>query len=162
MGQREAKSLTQLLADKGAAEIKSNPKLVTCDGREVSLHLGGEFPYVTTSGLGNIKVEYKQYGTHIYVVPKLQASKQFRMSIRVEQSELDNTKKVEGGAGNPPPGLTMKSLNAKVNLKAGQTAIVSGFGDPQLVCMVTAHLVSDVTDSPAAPRNESTVDGDSQ
>ena len=71
----EVVKLLEGLKKHDALNVISRPKVITLDGREANVHIGGEMPILqveeTVNGKHERRVEYKEFGTMLMVRPKL-------------------------------------------------------------------------------------------
>src|SRR5258708_147650 len=80
----QIKAAVEALIQEGAADLLANPKLVTRNGTTATFHAGGEIPYVVSSGLGNVTVEFKPYGVNLQINPKLNEENKIVLTVNAE------------------------------------------------------------------------------
>jgi pilus assembly protein CpaC len=117
--------LLDRLVQNDTAKILAEPTLVTLAGRPASFHSGGEFPVPIPQDDGAVATEYRQFGTHVDLVPLDLGDGQLRLEIRARVSELDSANSRNVG-GRHVPALRTRMVNTAAELKAGQTLIIGG------------------------------------
>ena len=115
------------LIEEGKARTLANPKLVTLSGEEASFLVGGEVPYVTLAGGAGAttKVEWKEYGIALKILPFVNAKNEIRTRIKAEVSDLDwgNAVLQEGFR---IPGLTKREVRTELFLNEGDSVFLAG------------------------------------
>ncbi len=95
------------------------------DGRPASFNVGGEIPIVVPSGLGQVGIQYREYGTRVDYVAKIRGEGRVYLEVRPYVSEIDPTRSVTIN-GTSVPGLRSRYLETGVELQAGQTLALGG------------------------------------
>lgn len=130
----EVTALVEALKKHNALSIESRPSIVTLDGREANLHVGGEAPILrieeTINGKHEERVEYKEFGTILMVRPKLDANEKeafVRLDIVAEQSTLlpPGEKAAEGAVPRNVPGLVSHKFKLTSDVKLGSSLLVA-------------------------------------
>ena len=119
-----ASSLTSrinAMATEGDARILAEPVLSGTNGGVASFLAGGEVPYPTIGSNGEPIVDFKEYGIRLEVQPRVDSGGNVRANIQTEISQLDPAVTVQGA-----PGLLTRRANTEVNVKSGQTIVISG------------------------------------
>jgi pilus assembly protein CpaC len=110
----------KLLQENGAAQVLSNPKLVTKSGNKARFLVGGEFP-IAVSGVSGGNVEWKEYGIITEVLPKILPDGTIDVTIEAELSRLDWSNSVQGF-----PNIAKRQAKSNVVLKDQQTIVIAG------------------------------------
>ncbi len=115
--------LNMMMTD-GSGRVLSNPVLVCKSGEKASFIAGGEIPVPIATKLGEVTVEWKQYGVILRFEPVADAYNNINMKIAAEISELDPSRGVESGGIVMPAVITRKS-ETMVNLTQGETIVLA-------------------------------------
>jgi pilus assembly protein CpaC len=122
----------QALETRGLVESLAEPNLMAEDGKEASFLAGGEFPYPVVSGTSGgtaaVSIEFKEYGIRLNFIPTVTPRGTIRLQVAPEVSSLDYTNEVEI-SGFEVPGITSRKVNTEVELKDGQSFLISGLLD---------------------------------
>ena len=113
------------LRENNLVKLLSEPTLITMTGRAASFTSGGRFPILVPSGLGTTGVQFEEYGTRVDFVPVVLGNGHIRLEVRPTISELDESRGVELN-GIRIPGLTERSVDTSVEMRAGQTLALAG------------------------------------
>ena len=84
-----------LIIQKGDARILSSPDLVALPGTEASFLVGGQIPYVYSTGLGQVSIQFKNYGVQLKVTPTIMPDGSVDAKITPDISNLDFQNAVE-------------------------------------------------------------------
>lgn len=114
-----------ILQTDGMARILAEPTLVAQSGHSASFLAGGEFPIPIPQGLGNVTIQYKQYGIGLAVTPTVLASNRIALKVAPEASELDFTNAVTIG-GIAVPALITRRTDTTIELGDGETFVIGG------------------------------------
>ena len=109
------------MATDGDATILAEPVLSGTNGGVASFLAGGEVPYPTIGSNGESIVDFKEYGIRLEVQPRVDSGGNVRANIQTEISQLDPAVTVQGA-----PGLLTRRANTEVNVRSGQTIVISG------------------------------------
>jgi len=107
------------------AKILANPTILAISGRPAKFIVGGEVPIPVPSGLGQVTLEYKEFGTKVDFVPIVLGNGNIRLEIRAEVSEVDVTRGITLNGINAP-GFKTSYVDTGVEIKAGQTLVLAG------------------------------------
>ena len=120
-------TLLRVLRQTGFFQSLAEPNLIAYNGREASFLAGGEFPVPFVSGLGQVSVQFKEFGVRLNFTPTI-AGDLIRLKVRPEVSELDfnNGVTLEGFR---IPALSTRRAETEVELRDGQTFAVAGLID---------------------------------
>ena len=119
--------VVKALEQNGWFESLAEPNLIAYNGQEASFLAGGEFPVVTTTGLGNVTVTFKEYGVRLKFTPRI-AGDVIRLHVRPEVSALDFNNGVTL-AGFRIPALTTRYAETEIELRDGQSFAIAGLLD---------------------------------
>ena len=114
-------SRINLLASSGDAVTLAEPVLSCASGGNASFLAGGEVPYPTIGTNGQTTVEFKEYGIKLNVSPSIDDAGNVRTTVETEISQLDPAVSVQGA-----PGLLTRRAQTQVNVRSGQTIVISG------------------------------------
>ena len=125
-------SFYHLLQNKDITEILARPNLVIKYGRPGGFLAGGEFPFPVASGgtLGvqTVTIEFKPFGVRLDFVPTLTWSNSIDIRVFPEVSEIDPS--VQSlTSGFTVPGLRVRRSVSRVEMKEGETLVISGLLD---------------------------------
>ena len=128
----QIQSFYHLLQNKDITEILARPNLVIKYGRPGGFLAGGEFPFPVASGgtLGvqTVTIEFKPFGVRLDFVPTLTWSNSIDIRVFPEVSEIDPS--VQSlVSGFTVPGLRVRRSVSRVEMKEGETLVISGLLD---------------------------------
>lgn len=118
-------SFIQALRTNNLVKVMADPTVVAIDGRPASFNSGGEFPILVPAGLGQVGVEFREFGTRLDFVAKVRADGRIALEVRPTISEIDPTRNVTL-AGVSVPGIRSRFVDTAVELRAGQTLALAG------------------------------------
>ncbi|WP_437202338.1 type II and III secretion system protein family protein [Planctomicrobium sp. SH664] len=113
------------LQTEGLAKILAEPILVTTSGRPASMLSGGEFPILVPQSLGNVTIQYREFGVSMEMVPVVLGDGRLRLDVAPEVSERDFSNSVSTN-GFVVPGITTRRVNTQVEMRFGETLMVGG------------------------------------
>ncbi len=113
------------LRQNNLVKVLAAPTLTAVDGRPASFNVGGEIPIVVPSGLGQVGIQYREYGTRVDYVAKIRGEGRVYLEVRPYVSEIDPTRSITID-GTSVPGLRSRYLETGVELQAGQTLALGG------------------------------------
>ncbi len=114
-------SRINLAITNGDAWTLAAPELSTRSGGEAKFLAGGQVPLPTVSSLGQSNVTFKDYGIRMLIKPVTDDQDNIVATVQTELSAIDPSVTVQG-----IPGFTTRVTDSEVNLKSGQTLVVSG------------------------------------
>ncbi|MBV8148290.1 MAG: pilus assembly protein N-terminal domain-containing protein, partial [Candidatus Eremiobacteraeota bacterium] len=114
-----------LLLQSGHARILSSPDLVSLPGTKATFLVGGQIPYVYSTGLGAVSVEFKKYGVQLNVTPTLLGNGQVDSVINPDISDLDYANAVILN-GFLIPALKESTLETELVTKPGESILMGG------------------------------------
>ena len=125
----------EALASNGSAKILSDSTLVTLSGEPAAFLAGGEFAVPSTVGLNGVGVAtttFRGFGTSLIATPTVVDHDLIRLNVIPELSEIDN-----GNAVGGIPGVNVKRVQTRVELREGQTIVLGGLFERQQRAEVT-------------------------
>ncbi|HVA36350.1 MAG TPA: pilus assembly protein N-terminal domain-containing protein [Candidatus Dormibacteraeota bacterium] len=114
-----------LILQSGHARVLSAPNLVTLPGRKATFLVGGQIPYVYSTGLGQVSVVFKDYGVQLNVTPQIMPNGSIDTEISPDISNLDYQNAVQLN-GYYIPALKESKLSTEIITKSGQSVIMGG------------------------------------
>lgn len=117
--------LMRLLRQNNLAKVMADPTVVAIDGRPASFNSGGEFPIIVPAGLGQVGVEFREFGTRLDFVAKVRGDSRIWLEVRPTISEIDPGRSVVIN-GTSVPGIRSRFVDTAVELRAGQTLALAG------------------------------------
>jgi pilus assembly protein CpaC len=124
-GGNSLSAVLDALGQEGLTTILAEPTLTAITGQTATFLSGGEIPVVTTSGLGNTNVVYKDFGIRLNFTPTVLAHDRISLAINPEVSELTNVGSVQVG-GITIPALTTRRVSTTVELGSGDSFAIGG------------------------------------
>jgi pilus assembly protein CpaC len=114
-------------------KILAEPNLVALNGQLATFLAGGEFPVPVPQFGGQagasatVTIQFKEFGVRLAFVPYVQDGEVIRLSVDPEVSNVDfsiATTLVAGGS--PVPGLNIRRAHTTVEMRQGETLMISG------------------------------------
>jgi pilus assembly protein CpaC len=117
--------------NQGLAKILAEPTLTTLTGQEAKFLSGGEFPIPIQSSLGQVSIEYKDYGVELDFIPVVLENGRINLKLTISVSQLVSTTSLGISATTTNsvlviPSLTTRSASGTVELADGQTIGLAG------------------------------------
>ncbi len=109
----------------GHAKILSEPNLVTSPGMAAKFLVGGEIPYAFSTGLGQISIEFKEYGVKLDMTPKILGNGSIETLIAPEVSDLDYQNGISLN-GFVVPALKTSKLSTDMITQPGESVVMGG------------------------------------
>ncbi len=106
-------------------KVLASPTLTAVDGRPASFNAGGEIPIIVPAGLGQVAIQFREYGTRLDYVAKVRGGGRIWLEVRPYVSEIDPSRSISIN-GISVPGLRSRYLETGVELGAGQTLALAG------------------------------------
>jgi pilus assembly protein CpaC len=127
--QWNAGALVRALKQTGHFQSLAEPNLIAYNGKEASFLAGGEFPVPIVTALGQLTIQFKEFGVRLNFTPTI-AGDLIRLKVRPEVSSLDfnNGITLEGFR---IPSLQTRRAETEVELRDGQSFAVAGLIDNQ-------------------------------
>ena len=114
-------SQINLLKEEGAARTLAEPYLSTRSGESARFHSGGSYPLAVLNEFGQPVVQMQDYGIELDISPYSDENGNIVSTIRAKMSSLDFSIVVNG-----VPGLLTRETNSVINLRSGDTMVISG------------------------------------
>ncbi|MGE0362273.1 MAG: type II and III secretion system protein family protein [Vicinamibacterales bacterium] len=112
------------LQGRGFLQSLAEPNLIAYNGQEASFLAGGEIPIPLVSGIGQVTVQYKEFGVRLNFTPTI-AGDVIRLKLRPEVSTLDYTNGIVL-SGFRIPALNTRRAETDVELRDGQSFAIAG------------------------------------
>lgn len=109
----------------GLITTLAEPNLTALSGETATFISGGEFPIPISQGLGNVAIEYRDFGVSLAYTPTVLANGRISMRVRPEVSELSSQGSVTLN-GFQVPALTVRRTETTVELGSGQSFMIAG------------------------------------
>ena len=130
----------QDLEQKQVLQILAEPTLTTLSGLPARFLSGGEFPFPVpqgNAGVTAITIQFKPYGVKVDFTPTVNADGSIRLKISPEVSTLDYTNALTI-SGFTVPALSTRRAETEVELKDGQSFMLSGLLDRRVIANMSA------------------------
>ena len=114
-----------LAENQGLATTLAQPNLTAVSGQTASFLAGGEIPIPNASQLGQVDVDYKQYGVSLEFTPIVLSDGRISIHVRPEVSQLTNAGAVQVN-GFTIPALSTRRVETTVELGSGQSFMIGG------------------------------------
>lgn len=118
-------SAIRALRRNNLVKVLASPTLTAVDGRPASFNSGGEIPIIVPAGLGQVAIQFREFGTRLDYVAKVKGNGRIWLEVRPYVSEIDPSRSVTID-GISVPGLRSRFLETGVELGAGQTLALGG------------------------------------
>jgi pilus assembly protein CpaC len=128
-------SVINLAKSNGDLTILAEPELSARSGGTAQFLAGGQIPIQTAGALGTTSITYKDYGIKITITPAADDKGNVITKLRAELSQLDQSTAVAG-----TPGFLTRTSETELNVKSGQTMVISG--------LINRDMQNDVTKIP--------------
>lgn len=115
------------LRQNSVLSILAEPNLVAMNGHEANFLAGGQFPVPVPQGLGQVIIQYKDFGVQLQFIPQIIDDRTVRLQVAPEVSTIDNTlgtTLVTGGL--PIPGINTRRVSTTVEMREGETLALAG------------------------------------
>lgn len=109
----------------GLVTTLSQPNLTALSGETAEFLAGGQFPIPIAQGLGNVAVEFRNFGVSLSYTPVVLENGRISLRVRPEVSELSAAGAVSLN-GFTIPGLTIRQAETTVELGSGQSFMIAG------------------------------------
>ncbi len=114
-----------LVLQSGHGRMLSSPNLVTTPGNLATFLVGGEIPYVFSTGIGQTSVDWKNYGVQLNVTPTLLPNGSIESNLTPDVSSLDYQDAVQLN-GFYIPALKESRLSTDIITQPGESIIMGG------------------------------------
>lgn len=109
----------------GHATVLSAPDLVTMPGQKASFLVGGEIPYIFSTGLGVSSIVFKDYGVHLEITPTILGNGSVETLVAPEISDLDFSNGIQLN-GYTVPALKTSRLSTDLVTQPGESIVMAG------------------------------------
>jgi pilus assembly protein CpaC len=109
----------------GLITTLSQPNLTALSGETANFLAGGEFPIPISQGLGNVAIQYRNFGVSLAYTPTVLANGRISIRVRPEVSELSSQGAITLN-GFQVPALTTRRTETTVELGSGQSFMIAG------------------------------------
>lgn len=116
--------ILKALQTRGFLQSLAEPNLIAYNGEEASFLAGGEIPIPLVTGLGQVNVQYKEFGIRLTFRPQI-AGDVIRLKLKPEVSTLDFTNGIVL-QGFRIPALNTRRAETDVELRDGQSFAIAG------------------------------------
>ena len=113
------------LEEDGVIRTLAEPNLVAMSGETASFLAGGEFPIPVPSGLGDIVIEFREFGVGLSFTPTVLDDGIINLKVAPEVSQLDTNNSVRI-AGIEVPSLRVRRADTTVELRNDQSFAIAG------------------------------------
>lgn len=118
-------SAIDLAENEGLATTLAQPNLTALSGETASFLAGGEIPIPISTQLGQVSIEFKQYGVSLAFTPTVLSDGRISMRVRPEVSQLTTAGAVQLN-GFTIPALSTRRVETTVELGSGQSFMIGG------------------------------------
>ena len=126
----------QALINDQILQILAEPTITTVSGEKASFLSGGSFPYPLIEpgigGVNTITVVFRDYGVKVDFLPTVQPDGTISIHVSPEVSALDYSNAVTI-AGYTLPAISTRRADTHVNLRDGQSFVISGLLDNRTI-----------------------------
>ena len=124
-GQATLDASIDALEEKGIIRTLAEPNLVSMSGETASFLAGGEFPIPVQADLGQVTIEFRQFGVGLAFTPTVLDDGIINLKVAPEVSQLDNANAVRVG-GIEVPALRVRRANTTIELRNSQSFAIAG------------------------------------
>lgn len=117
-------SQIDIMTENGEAFELASPQLSARSGGSANFLAGGEIPITSVGGFGSTNVEFKEYGIKLDIQPVVNGDGEISTTVLTEVSKIDPSVTVNG-----IPGFLTRRTETELNVRAGQTIVISGLVD---------------------------------
>lgn len=125
IGSSRITSAIRMLERDGLVRTLAEPNLTAVSGEPANFLAGGEYPIPVVDNVGQLTVQYKQFGVGLAFTPIVLSEGRISLKIETEVSELTN----EGAvvlSGISIPALKTRKAKSTVELPSGGTLALAG------------------------------------
>src|SRR5262249_60846849 len=117
--------LKQALKDEKIAKILAQPRLTALSGRIANMRDGGQQAIPVPSGLGQVGIEYKDFGTSLKFLPIILGNGRIHLEVEPEVSSIDPSTGTSIN-GTVVPGFKVQNVHTSVEIGEGETLVLGG------------------------------------
>ncbi|MGB0719726.1 MAG: type II and III secretion system protein family protein [Bdellovibrionales bacterium] len=151
----------EALEDENLANILAEPNLTAVSGQQAGFLAGGEFPVpVGRDNVGNVVVEFREFGVSLNFKPVVLASDRISLQMNTEVSSLDFDSAIIL-ADLTVPGLDVRRAETTVEIGSGNSLMIAGLLQSEAIKGMTglpgvskAPILGDLISSDSFRRNE--------
>jgi Flp pilus assembly secretin CpaC len=114
-----------LILQSGHASILSAPDLLAMPGQTANFLVGGQIPYIYSTGLGQSSIVFKDYGVKMEITPTILGDGSIETKVTPEISDLDPTNGITLN-GFIVPALKTSRITTDLVTHAGESIIMGG------------------------------------
>lgn len=118
-------SAMRMLERNGLMRTLAEPNLTAVSGEPANFLAGGEYPIPIVDNVGQLSVQYKQFGVGLAFTPIVLSEGRISLKIETEVSELSNDGAVVL-SGISIPALKTRKAKSTVELPSGGTMVLAG------------------------------------
>ena len=124
-GSVDLNTVIDALDAEGLVTVLAEPNLTAVSGATATFLAGGEYPIPVPQGLGQVTVQFKNYGVSLESTATITDDGRIRLTVRPEVSQLSNTGAVTLN-GVTVPALTTRRAETTVDMGSGQSFAIAG------------------------------------
>jgi pilus assembly protein CpaC len=109
----------------GVINTLAEPTLTAISGETAGFLSGGEFPVPVSATLGNVTVDFKQFGVALNFIPTVLDNDRLSLQLTSEVSAISKANSVTL-SGTTIPGLTVQRAQTTVQMGSGGTLMIAG------------------------------------
>jgi pilus assembly protein CpaC len=109
----------------GLVTTLSQPNLTALSGETATFLAGGEFPIPIAQGLGQVAIQFREFGVSLAYTPTVLSNGRISLRVRPEVSELSAQGSITLN-GFQVPALTTRRTETTVELGSGQSFMIAG------------------------------------
>jgi len=113
------------LDQNGLVKLLAEPNLTAMTGETASFLAGGQFPILVPQTLGQVTIQFKDFGIALAFTPVVLADGRISLRVRPEVSQLSSTGAVQLN-GYTIPALTTRRAETTIELGSGQSFAIGG------------------------------------
>lgn len=115
----------QAMIEENILKTHATPMIVTHNGRPANFLSGGEVPVPTSSGLGTVGIEFREFGIQMNAVPFILGNGRVRLEVETIVRDRDFANTVTIG-GSTTTGFRTNSANTQVEMNFGEALVIAG------------------------------------
>ncbi|SQL63492.1 type II and III secretion system protein family protein [Escherichia coli] len=147
--------LVHAISNDSVARVLAEPNLSVLSGETAEFLVGGEVPVVTSSGNNGTNVQYKEFGIKLNVGAKVSSTKNIRITLGEEVSNVDD--KFNTDSGDSFPTFQTRRARTTVELADGESFLLGGLiSNNELESLSKIPFIGDVPILGSLFRNAST------
>jgi pilus assembly protein CpaC len=124
-GSVDLNAVIDALDAEGLITVLAEPNLTALSGATATFLAGGEYPIPVPQGLGQVTVQFKNYGVSLESVATITDDGRIRLTVRPEVSQLSNVGAVTLNGGTVPA-LTTRRAETTVDMASGESFAIAG------------------------------------